>query len=171
MMILETSRLYLRHYINEDIHALHPMFSDPETMKFYPSHFSFDQTQQWISRNMTRYDKDGFGLWAVCLKETDGCIGDCGLVKQQINDKTEIEIGYHISKGHWSKGYASEAALACKEYGFYQIGLSRLISIIAPGNIASIRVAEKIGFSKEEEAIVFNRNHYIYSGVKGNENA
>ncbi|SFL77065.1 Protein N-acetyltransferase, RimJ/RimL family [Paenibacillus sp. 1_12] len=163
MMILETPRLYLRHYINEDIDALYHLFSDPETMQFYPSPFSFQQTEQWIQRNIARYDKDGFGLWAVCLKDTHVCIGDCGLIKQQINGKTEIEVGYHISKQHWSKGYASEAALACKEYGFYQVGLSKLVSIIDPRNMASIRVAEKIGFSKEEEAVIFNKNHYIYS--------
>lgn len=168
-MILETPRLYLRHYINEDIHALYPMFSDPETMRFYPSHFSYQQTQQWIQRNIERYDRDGYGLWAVCLKDTDECIGDCGLIKQHVNGTTEVEVGYHISKEHWSKGYATEAALACKEYGLYQVGLFRLISIIDPGNIASIRVAEKIGFHKEKEAVIFNKNHYIYAFVQATE--
>jgi [ribosomal protein S5]-alanine N-acetyltransferase len=162
--------LLLRHYKDEDINALHNIFSDPETMEFNPTPFSIQQTQDWIKRNIERYQNDGFGLWAVCLKETNEFIGDCGLVKQQINDKTEIEIGYHISKEHRLKGYASEVARACKDYGFNQIGLNKLISIIDPRNIASIRVAEKIGFVMEKEAFIFYKNHYIYSGVKANGN-
>jgi RimJ/RimL family protein N-acetyltransferase len=61
----------------------------------------------------------------VCLKETGECIGDCGLIQQQINDVAEVEIGYHISKKHWRQGYASEAAQACKEYGFNELGLEK----------------------------------------------
>lgn len=75
-----------------------------------------------------------------------------------------MEIGYHINKKYWSKGFASEAAMACKQYGFHHLGLQKLISIIDPNNLASIRVAEKIGFSKEREAFIFNKNHTIYAG-------
>jgi RimJ/RimL family protein N-acetyltransferase len=166
MIVLETSRLLLRRYKVEDITALHPIFSDPTTMEFYPAPFSFEQTQNWIQRNIDRYENDGYGLWAVCLKDTGECIGDCGLIKQQVDDEMEVEIGYHISKKHWSKGYASEAARACKEYGFHQLGLDKLICIIDPRNIASIRVAEKIGFIREKEVFIFKKNHFIYAGFK-----
>ncbi|MDB5055414.1 MAG: ykkB [Bacilli bacterium] len=88
MIILETARLLLRHYKNEDINALQNIFSDPDTMEFYPAPFSVQQTQEWIKR-IERYHMDGFGLWAVCLKDTNEFIGDCGLVKQQINGSTE----------------------------------------------------------------------------------
>ena len=163
MIILETSRLLLRRYEAEDITSLYTIFSDPQMMEFYPAPFNFQQTQDWIGRNLDRYCNDGYGLWAVSLKDTYEFIGDCGLIKQKINDKTEIEIGYHISKKHWFKGYASEAARACKEHGFHQLGLDKLISIIDPRNIASIRVAEKIGFIKEKEVLIFKKNHFIYS--------
>jgi len=73
------------------------------------------------------------------------------------------------NKTYWSKGFATEAAKACKEYAFYKLGLSKLISIIDPGNVPSIRVAEKIGFTKEKEVFIFDKNHYIYSGVKEKE--
>lgn len=102
------------------------------------------------------------------MKDTNEFIGDCGLVKQKINNSIEVEIGYHINKKYWSKGFASEAAKACKEYGFYKLSLNKVISIIDPKNVPSIRVAEKIGFTKEKEAFIFNKNHYIYSGVKEN---
>lgn len=164
--ILETDRLYLRQYKNDDFSFLHAIFSDPETMEYYPAPFSIQKTNDWIERNQDRYKSDGFGLWAVCFKETNELIGDCGLVKQTIDGRVEVEIGYHINKRYWSKGFASEAANACKEYGFHHLGLMKLICIIAPGNLPSIRVAEKIGFTKEREAFIFNRTHFIYSGVR-----
>jgi ribosomal-protein-alanine N-acetyltransferase len=99
------------------------------------------------------------------LKETGELIGDCGLVNQTIDGTIEVEIGYHINKKYWAKGFASEAARACKEYGFHHLGFKKLISIIDPRNIASIRVVEKIGFSKEKEAFIFNKTHFIYADV------
>ncbi|WP_141603974.1 GNAT family N-acetyltransferase [Terrilactibacillus laevilacticus] len=166
MIILETDRLYLRPYLDEDIKSIHDVFSDKETMTFYPAPFTIKETTEWVKRNQLRYKEDGYGLWAVCLKETKTLIGDCGLVKQKVDNQNEVEIGYHINKKFWSNGLATEAASACKEYGFYQLGLEKLISIIDPINRASIRVAEKIGFTKEKEAFIFNKNHVIYSGTK-----
>ncbi|GLC88968.1 GNAT family N-acetyltransferase [Lysinibacillus piscis] len=164
MIILETERLYLRPYRKEDVHTLFSIFSDAETMVYYPAPFNLEQTQNWIKKNQERYEKDGFGLWGVCLKETDELIGDCGLVKQIVDGRMEVEIGYHIHKKYWSNGFATEAATGCKEYGFNQLGLTKLISIIDPRNIPSIRVAEKNGFTKEKESFIFNKNHCIYAG-------
>ncbi|QED49310.1 GNAT family N-acetyltransferase [Cytobacillus dafuensis] len=166
MYILETDRLILRQFKDDDMPSLHSIFSDSETMEFYPAPFSFEQTQNWIKRNQERYQECGYGLWGICIKESNELIGDCGLVNQKVDGKTEVEIGYHINKKYWSKGYASEAAKGCKEYGFYQLGINKLISIIDQRNLPSIRVAEKIGFIKEKESFVFDKNHYIYSGSK-----
>ncbi|WP_027409735.1 GNAT family N-acetyltransferase [Anoxybacteroides tepidamans] len=166
MFILETSRLRLRPFKDDDLSSLHSIFSDEETMKFYPAPFTIEQTREWIRRNQERYQSDGYGLWAVCLKETNEVIGDCGLVNQQVNSRLEVEIGYHIDKRYWSRGLATEAAKACREYGFGQLGLNKLISIIDPNNIPSIRVAEKIGFTKEKEVFIFGKKCVIYSGVR-----
>lgn len=165
-MILETERLYLRELKQEDLDRLHAIFSDEETMRFYPAPFTREQTGQWIKKNQERYRKDGFGLWGVCLKETDELIGDCGLVRQTVDGRTEIEIGYHIHKKYWSRGFATEAAKACKAYGFHQLHFNKLICLIDPKNIPSIRVAEKIGFTKEKEVFIFGKNHAVYSGDK-----
>ncbi|MFJ7666393.1 GNAT family N-acetyltransferase [Lysinibacillus sp. NPDC097195] len=166
MFVVETKRLYLRHFNNEDIAALHAIFSDAETMKYYPAPFNLIQTKNWVDKNIDRYEKDGFGLWGVCLKETNELIGDCGLVKQIVDGKNEVEIGYHINKNYWSRGFATEAANGCMEYGTVQLGLHRLISIIDPFNRPSIRVAEKNGFTKEKESFIFNKIHSIYSLTK-----
>ncbi|MBW7457541.1 GNAT family N-acetyltransferase [Paenibacillus sepulcri] len=165
-VILETERLVLRCYQDEDLPALHDIFAEPGMMSFYPAPFTRSQTRSWIERNQTRYLKDGYGLWAVCLKETNACIGDCGLVAQQIDGRPEVEIGYHIKRGLWSQGYATEAALACRDYGFGHLGLPRLISIIHPRNTASIRVAEKLGFVWQKDVYIFNNQHSIYSAAR-----
>jgi ribosomal-protein-alanine N-acetyltransferase len=161
--ILETERLFLREYEAEDFPSLHDIFSDSETMSFYPSPFTEDQTRTWITRNLERYRNDGHGLWAVCLKNNNKVIGDCGLVTQIINGHTEVEIGYHINKEYWSKGYATEAAISCKEYAFHEMKLKKVISIILSTNLQSIRVAEKVGLELEREVFIFNKNHFIYS--------
>jgi ribosomal-protein-alanine N-acetyltransferase len=166
MIIIETDRLELRLLKDEDIPSLHSIFSDAETMEYYPAPFSYEKTQNWVKRNQKRYEEDGYGLWAVCLKENGEVIGDCGLVKQQVDGNTEVEIGYHINKKYWLKGFASEAAKACKDYGHNKLGLNKLISIIDPMNIPSKRVVEKIGFSKEKEVFIFTKNHIIYSCFK-----
>ncbi|ERN53637.1 GNAT family N-acetyltransferase [Alkalihalophilus marmarensis] len=169
MLTLETERLTIRPFTKEDIPALHTIFSDPETMQHYPAPFSYEKTKSWVEKNLQRYQKDGHGLWAVCFRETGEVIGDCGLVTQQVEGKKEIELGYHINKKHWSKGYATEAAVACRDYGFQQLKVDRLISLIVPKNKPSIRVAEKIGFGREKEVLIFYKYHYIYAGFRQHE--
>ncbi|KIL44611.1 GNAT family N-acetyltransferase [Jeotgalibacillus soli] len=163
MKILSTERLILREFNEEDARSLHPVFSDEETMKFYPAPLNFEQTKEWIKRNQDRYKKNGFGLWAVCLKEKGELIGDCGLIKQVIDDTQEVEVGYHINRDYWSQGFGSETVSACMQFGFNEWSLKKLISIIDPHNAASVRVAEKNGFTKEKEVFIFKKNHYIYS--------
>ncbi|MDZ5473541.1 GNAT family N-acetyltransferase [Bacillus sp. 31A1R] len=166
MFKLETERLSLRCFREEDCNRLYQILSDPETMKFYPEPFSMEKTAAWIKKNQNRYEVDGFGLWSVCLKETNELIGDCGLVAQIVDNKREVEIGYHIDRNYWGKGYATEAAQACRNYGFENLNVDKLISIIDPENIQSIRVAEKIGFTREKDALIFGKVHSIYSSMK-----
>ncbi|WP_419150248.1 GNAT family N-acetyltransferase [Lysinibacillus xylanilyticus] len=158
---METERLELRELHDDNISVLYAIFSDAETMKYYPSPFNLEQTKNWIKKNKQRYQEDGYGLWAVYLKESNELIGDCGLVKQIVDGKTEVEVGYHIHKKYWSKGYATEAAKSCVEYGFSQLGQDKLISIIDPKNGPSIRVAEKNGFMKEKETFILKFIIYI----------
>ena len=127
------------------------MFSDPETMRFYPQAFDRAMTQQWIENMRQRERRDGFALWSMVLKETGGVVGDCGLVAQHIDGVDEVEIGWHVRRDLWGKGYATEAARACMAYGMATLGCTRFVSIIAPDNIASRRVAEKIGMTVERE--------------------
>ena len=111
-MIIETNRLFLREMTENDFEALYKVLSDSDVMKHYPYTFDDVRVRNWIQRNMERYQIFGFGLWAVCLKETGEMIGDCGLTMQLINGQIKPEIGYHIRADKQRKGYAKEAAIA-----------------------------------------------------------
>lgn len=163
MQILETPRLTLREFCAEDVDALSLILSDPETMRFYVKPFDRQGTEEWIARNRQRYTKDGHGLWAMILKASGELIGDCGLVVQEIDGANEIEIGYHVRRDQWGQGFATEAARACCDYGFAHLGVSRLVSIIRPENLASRRVAEKNGLAIWKEVTRVDLPHLVYA--------
>jgi ribosomal-protein-alanine N-acetyltransferase len=163
MRVLQTQRLSLREFDLEDVDALAAILSDPETMRYYPMLFDRAAVVDWILRNRTRYANDGFGLWAMILNTTGDLIGDCGLVRQTVDGSDEIEIGYHVRRDLWGQGYASEAAQACRDYGFANLKVDRLISLIRPENLQSRRVAEKNGMTIWKETTRANLLHYIYA--------
>jgi RimJ/RimL family protein N-acetyltransferase len=132
-------------------------------MRYYPVPFDRAAVADWIQRNRTRYANDGHGLWAMILKSTRELIGDCGLVRQNVDAVDEIEIGYHVRRDLWSRGYATEAARACRDFGFANLGVDRLISLIRPENLASRRVAEKNGMTISKEVIKADLLHYVYA--------
>ena len=94
--MIETERLLLRRYTMDDFEALYGLLSDPETMQHYPAPYDEAGTKRWITWNLDNYEKYGFGLWAVVLKETGAFIGDCGVTIQKIDGELLPEIGYHI---------------------------------------------------------------------------
>lgn len=149
--ILQTQRLRLRQYTSDDLDDLAQMFADEELMRFYSRTKSREESLAWIDWNLGLYEERGFGLWALELRGTSEFIGDCGLTPQTVQGVTDVEIGWHTKRVHWSKGLATEAATACRDYALLRLGLSRLISIIHPDNVASRRVAEKIGMKVELE--------------------
>jgi ribosomal-protein-alanine N-acetyltransferase len=163
MPVLETQRLVLREFQFEDLDALTAILCDPETMRYYPVSFDHAAVADWIQRNRTRYANDGYGLWAMILKSTRELIGDCGLVRQSVDAVDEIEIGYHMRRDLWNQGYASEAARACRDYGFANLKVDRLISLIRPENLASRRVAEKNGMTIWKEVTKADLLHYVYA--------
>lgn len=150
-MQLETSRLILREMTDNDFTALHAILSDPETMQHYPKPYDDAGVRRWINWCRDSYAKHGFGLWAVILKESGEFIGDCGISMQLIHGEWLPEIGYHIRKDHWRKGYASEAAAECIRYAFEQCGFPKVYSYMKHTNVASFSTAMKNGMSFVEE--------------------
>lgn len=145
-IILETDRLILREMKQSDLDALCRIMCDEEGMReayVYP--FSPEQVQGWLDRHLKRYEDHGFGLWAVVLKETKEMIGQCGLTLQPWKEKALLEIGYLFEKRFWKKGYATEAAVACREYAFTVLNADSVYSIIRDTHIASQNVATRNG--------------------------
>ena len=128
-----------------DLDDLYRILSDPESMMHYPKPFSRKKSVRWIEWNLDNYSTLGFGLWAVVLKQENLFIGDCGITMQKIDGKSLPEIGYHINKAHTGKGYATEAARACRDYAFKVLKLPKVYSYMKYTNIASQKVAEKNG--------------------------
>ena len=150
-MRIETQRLFLREMNPDDFDALYKVLADKEIMKHYP--YTFDDTKvlEWIERNMKRYEDFGFGLWAVCLKETGEMIGDCGLTLQNIEGEMLPEIGYHIRADQQKKGYAREAAAAVRDWAFTNTDYPALYSYCKYTNVPSYKTAESIGMHFEKE--------------------
>jgi RimJ/RimL family protein N-acetyltransferase len=161
--ILETKRLVLREFAPDDEDALALVLSDPETMKYYPAPIDQNGIQQWIERNLRRYAEDGVGLWAMVLKATGEMIGDCGITRQHVEAEHLYEIGYHLRRDLWGQGLATEAAVACREWGFTNLKPDRLISLIRPENVASCRVAERNGMTVWKEVDWRGQRHYVYA--------
>ena len=165
-MILETQRLYLRELQPSDYDALCRTLQDGEAMYAYEGAFSDEQAQEWLDRQIARYQTWHFGLWAVILRETDELIGQCGLTMQPWKDEEVLEIGYLFERRHWHHGYATEAAEACKRYAFEVLDADEVCSIIRDTNIASQKVALRNGMTRTDSWTKHYRGvdmpHYRY---------
>lgn len=163
-MICETKRLIIRKFTTRDLNNLHAILSDAQVM-LYSLHgpYSLEQTDTFLKGTLNAYHSRGYAQYAVILKENKELIGFCGFFNQEIDGVIEMELGYRFSQKHWGKGYASEAAIACRDYAFSTLGAKKLISIIEPNNIASIKVAEKAGLSVERTTSYHQIPVLIYS--------
>ena len=165
-MILETERLYLREMNQADFNSLCNILQDEDTMYAYEGAFSDSEVQEWLDRQIARYQKWNFGLWAVILKETDEMIGQCGLTMQPWKETEVLEIGYLFNRLYWHNGYATEAAKACKKYAFEILKADEVCSIIRNTNIASQNVAIRNGMKRKDTWTKYYRGvdmpHYRY---------
>ncbi|MCI9616459.1 MAG: GNAT family N-acetyltransferase [Eubacterium sp.] len=166
-MIFETERLYLREMNQSDFNSLCKILQDEETMYAYEGAFDDEEVQEWLDRQILRYRKWDFGLWAVVLKETDEMIGQCGLTMQPWKDKEVLEIGYLFQRKYWHKGYATEAAKACKKYAFEVLDAREVCSIIRDTNVASQNVAVRNNmvvvdcWTKHYRGVAMPHNRYV----------
>ncbi len=162
--ILKTERLILRPMLATDIDALYLIFTDIRVMAaFDHDPFTREQMERWLQRNLDHQEQFGYGLFSVLLKATGELIGDCGLEKIEVEGRKIAELGYDFRSDFWNKGYASEAAVAVRDYAFNVLQLPQLISLIRVGNLASKRVAEKIGMTLAEEFTRYGFRYWKYS--------
>ncbi|MBR5266606.1 MAG: GNAT family N-acetyltransferase [Lachnospiraceae bacterium] len=150
-MVIETKRLILREMTEADFDALYKVLSDTNIMQHYPYTFDEARVRDWIHRNMERYRQLGFGLWAVCLKGSGEMIGDCGLTMQMINGQIRPEIGYHIRADYQRNGYATEAAIAVRDWTFANTPFCVIYSYMKHTNTPSMKTAMAYGCKLVDE--------------------
>ncbi|MDI9818331.1 MULTISPECIES: GNAT family N-acetyltransferase [unclassified Legionella] len=151
MNIIETERLILRTWKEEDIKIYYQINQDPRVIEFLPGSLSLEQAGDFITRMGIQFDQYGYTLWAVELKETGEMIGFTGLNYPTFKSHftPAVEIGWRLSSLHWGKGYATEGANASLDYGFNQCGFKEIVAFTVPLNKRSIRVMEKIGMNRD----------------------
>ncbi|SNZ04714.1 Protein N-acetyltransferase, RimJ/RimL family [Terribacillus aidingensis] len=164
---METDRLFIRPYTNEDLPFLGSLVSDPRVVRYIGNGKprTKEGAQLFFNWNLThRKDNEQLGLQVLIEKETGEKIGHAGLVPQEVEGETELEVGYWIAPAYWGKGYATEAALAFKDLAFEHLHVARIIALIYSENLASCRVADKLGMRvwksierHEKEVLVYSK--------------
>lgn len=172
--ILETERLVFRRLKSSDLDSLYALYSDPEVRRYFPEGtLTREETRAEIEWFLHGHPEDpDLGLWATIHKDTDRFVGRCGLLPWTIDGRPEVEVAYMLARGYWGQGLATEAAQAILDYGFGRLDLSRLICLIDSDNLASIKVAIKIGMTFESEGsdeegpfLLYSRSRPFASGV------
>lgn len=146
-MIFETERLSLRPLTPADWADLCEILQDAETMYAYEHAFSDAEVDRWLENQLRRYAEDGFGLWAVVRKADGAFVGQIGLTIQDVHGERVPEVGYLLKRKCWHMGYATEAAIGCRDYAFDVLGLDAVYSIIRENNASSRAVAERNGMT------------------------
>ena len=161
--ILETERLILREFDPSDAISQYLLNLDPEVIRYTgdPPFKSVEEAKELLE-NYDQYEKYGYGRWSVILKETGKFIGWCGL-KFNADGEGDTDLGYRFFKEQWGKGYATEAAQACLDYGFENLELTRIIGRTAKANTASIHVLEKLGmhYWKDQKCHGLDSVYYV----------
>lgn len=163
MLPAPTVRLRFRRMVPSDLDEVAALLGDPDVMRFYPAPKSREEAVSWIEWNQKNYAAYGHGLWII--ETHDGVfVGDCGLTIQRVNGEPALEVGYHVRGVLHGQGLATEAATACRDYAREHTGASDLFAIIHPENLASRRVAEKLGMRPfQEDAAYRNPQRIVYS--------
>lgn len=157
---LETARLRLRMFRQDDLDELSRFTRDPEVMRHIGSGIplTLEETEHNLGRIIEAFLRRGFGRWAVEKKETGALVGYCGL--SQAHEEIDVELAYLFAREEWGKGFATEAASACLRYGFERLGLGRISALTRHENARSRRVMERLGLRYLGEG-----DYYGYSCV------
>ena len=152
--MIETARLALRDWREEDIPAFAAMCADDDVMRYFPTRPSYAEAEASARRIKKQLAQQGWGLWAV--EETGGApfIGFVGLAAPSFRpgDEDVVEIGWRLAKTHWHRGYATEAARAALAYGFANLPIDEIVSFTVPTNLPSQHVMERLGMTRDASA-------------------
>jgi ribosomal-protein-alanine N-acetyltransferase len=155
----ETARIRFRLIERSDFNHWLPFFEEPESFRHWNMKLQSPdvECQQWYDKQFGRYDQDKGGMNVLIEKSSGNLVGHCGLLIQTVDNRIELEIGYSLLPAFWNRGYATEAALKCRDVAFERGYSSTLISIISLTNTPSARVAKKNGMTIDKQT-VYNNN-------------
>lgn len=144
--LISTERLVLRHLDDRDLDKLHEMLSDAKTMQYYRRTYDRLGAKRWLESIYAGYQLHGYSFFAA-ERRTDGAfVGQIGLLHwDDVDGRVDVEVAYMLHRNYWGCGYATEAARACRDWGFNHLGLDRVVSFIAVENLPSIAVAVRNG--------------------------
>ena len=151
MKVLETSRLLLRWITTDDAPFIFELLNEPSFLRYIGDKGvrTLDDARNYILTGpVASYQRYGFGLYLVLLKDGEVPIGMCGLLKR--DSLPDVDVGYALRPAYWSKGYAFEAASATLAHGRDAFGLRRIVAITSPDNASSKALLEKLGMRYEE---------------------
>ncbi len=168
MKIIETERLILRTWKDEDADALWQINQDPKVIEFLLGCLTMKQVTEFMQACNESFEAEQFCFFATEVKETRDMIGFIGLnrIKWEAHFTPAIEIAWRLGSQYWSKGYAQEGAKAALDYGFNKLGLSEIVSFTIPDNARSVRVMEKIGMRRDLQGDFVNPHRIGHPVVK-----
>ena len=161
-VVIETDRLLLRRFTGDDALLLYELNLDPEVIRYtHDPMTSVEHAKKVLNEViLPQYVLYDHGRWAVHLRSNLEFMGWCGL--KYLSETNEVDLGYRFMKKFWGNGYATEAALACIEYGFTRLNLRQIVGRALPGNLASIKVLEKCGMKYLHEEVMHGYLHKTY---------
>lgn len=160
--VLTTERLELRMLQSRDFEQYAAIHTDPE-VTFFTTRTHLDRYEAWrhLAMIVGHWHLRGFGMWGVFEKESGDLVGRVGFYEP--DGWPDLELAWTIGRQFWGKGYAPEAAKRCLDYAFEEMGRNRVVSLIDPENVSSIRVAEKLGEAIEGEFTVGGHRLLVYA--------
>lgn len=149
---LETPRLRLRQWRDDDVEPLYAMTSDPEVQAHFPSLNDREGAVKLFERLRELIDEKGWGFWAVEIKQGKLLAGFCGIKEVNFDAPfvPAVEVGWRFRREHWGHGYATEAGRASLQFGFEELGLDEIVAFLLPGNRRSAAVCERLGMTRDE---------------------
>lgn len=151
MKVIETERVILRTWRDDDLNEYYRINQDPKVIEFLRGPLTMQEAKDFIAFVNQQFYKIGYTLWAAEEKSSGKLMGFIGLdpLKWEALFGPCVEIGWRLGSEYWGKGYATEGAKAALEYGFNKCGLTEIVSFTVPANVRSIRVMEKIGMKRD----------------------
>ncbi len=162
MITLETERLLLRMFREEDLDDYAVIFGDPEVSRYLGNGEPLSRFAAWwsLAAIVGHWQLRGYGMWAVEERKSGVLLGRIGFLNPE--GWPGFEIGWALKPAYWGLGYATEGAKAALNYGFSELGKEHIISLIYPDNIRSIQVAKRLGEQLEGKTTLFDKEVLIY---------